>query len=34
MSQNLKVKQELGDTLGAGCQELQGIKNSAGRDKR
>ena len=34
MSQNLKVKEELGDTLGAGCQELQGIKNSAGRDKR
>ena len=30
MSQYLKVKQELGDTLGAGCQELQGINNSAG----
>ena len=34
MSQDLKVKQELGGTLGAVCQELQGTKNSAGCDKR
>lgn len=33
MSQDLKVKEELGDKH-AVCQELQGVRYNVGRDKR